>query len=101
MTKGAKMAVTVLLRISGMSKEVYDEMNSAMGLDQNHMPDGMLAHYAAATPDGIQIFDIWESAEAFARHGQQDVMPAMASIVQGAAPNLEPEIHELYKEFTR
>jgi hypothetical protein len=99
------MAVTVLLRIRGMSKEVYDEMNSAMRLDQNHMPDGMLAHYAAATPDGIQIFDIWESAETFAetfaRHGQQDVMPAMASIVPGAAPNLEPEIHELYKEFTR
>jgi hypothetical protein len=95
------MAVTLLLQIPGMSKEVYDEMNSAMGLDQNHMPDGMLAHYAAATPDGIQIFDIWESAEAFARHGQQDVMPAMASIVPGPPPSMQPEIHELYKQFLR
>jgi len=62
-------------------------MNSAMGLDQNHMPDGMLAHYAAVTPDGIRSFDIWESADAFARHGRQDVMPAMASIVPWRVPH--------------
>jgi hypothetical protein len=94
------MAVTVLLRIPGMSKDIYDEMNRTMGLDRDHMPDGMLAHYAAVTPDGIQIFDVWESAEAFGRHGQEDVMPAMASVASDL-PNIQPEIHELYKQFTR
>jgi hypothetical protein len=93
------MAVTVLLQIPGMSKEVYDQINRTMGVDQDHLPDGMLAHYAAETPNGIQIFGVWESAEAFGRHGQQDVMPAMASIAPGLS-NIQPEIHELYNQFT-
>jgi hypothetical protein len=83
-----------------MSKEVYDEANRTMGLDESHMPDGMLAHYAAEMPDGMQIFSVFESAEALGRHAQQDVMPALARVAPNLT-NIQPQVYDLHAQFTR
>ena len=51
------MAITMTMVIPG-TKDLYDSVNAEMGTDPSNLPDGLIAHYASVTPDGIRIFDV-------------------------------------------
>jgi uncharacterized protein YeaC (DUF1315 family) len=88
------MAVTMTLSISGATPEIYDRLTREMGIDPSNLPDGLVSHYASQTSDGVRIFDVWRSREAF-----DEYLPRLAAAVEkvtGDAAQLEPEFGELH-----
>jgi hypothetical protein len=93
------MAVTVTGVLRGATPEMYDRINGEIGVSPGNLPDGLVAHYATRTDEGIRIFDVWESEEQFDQFMQQ-VVPAMEKTL-GEAPQLEPERGQLHNVFAR
>jgi len=85
------MAVAVIMQ--GGTREEYDrvaERVNAMGV-----PEGAIVHTARETPDGIRIFDVWESREAFERFMEERIGPIGEELgIEMTGP--QPEIHELF-----
>jgi hypothetical protein len=92
------MAVTMTVLVSGATPETYDRLNDEMGIDPSNLPDGLVSHYASGTSDGMRIFDVWRSREAF-----EQFMPRLAAgleKVTGEAGLIEPEFGELHNVLT-
>ncbi len=92
------MAVTMTVLVPGATTETYDRLNDEAGLDPSNLPDGLVSHYATRTKDGMRIFDVWRSREAFEQY-----MPRLAAAfekVTGEAGQLEPEFGELHNVLT-
>ena len=94
------MPVTVTTHLPGATPEMYEQINRELGMSEHELPDGLIAHYASQTDDGLRIFDVWESREQFeellARIG-----PAMEKVAGGQAPQVEPEFGRLQNVFAR
>ncbi len=91
------MAMTMTLLIPGADTATYDELNRRMGIPES-MPSGLRAHYASQTPDGLRVFDVWETREAFEEFFPK-VGAAMAEVMGGEPPQVEPEFGELHNQF--
>jgi hypothetical protein len=76
----------------------YDAINEYINFPAE-VPEGLLAHSAGFTDDGaFRIFDIWESAEAARRFGDEKLMPAIqaGAAGEGASPPDRQELYELH-----
>jgi hypothetical protein len=93
------MAVTITGVMQGATPEMYDQINSDAGISETSLPDGLVAHYASRTDDGIRIFDVWESQAQFDQFMQQ-VMPAMEKAI-GSTPQLDIEVAQLHNVYAR
>ncbi len=63
------MAQQVILEFAGVDAQMYDSVNTTLGLDPNtgkgDWPAGLRSHSGATTPDGgLLVTEIWESQEA-------------------------------------
>ncbi len=78
---------------AGMSPAQYDQVVAALEKTMGrNIPAGQLFHAAYKTPGGIQVIDIWESAEQFQAFGGT-LMP----VLQGAGVTPpQPKIFSLY-----
>ena len=92
------MAITMTMVIPG-TKELYESVNSEMGLDSSNLPDGLIAHYASVTPGGIRIFDVWESQAAWDTFAQEKLGPAVAKLTNGQG-NADGELGHLHNSYT-
>jgi hypothetical protein len=92
------MAITMTMVIPG-TKEMYDGLNSEMGTNPSNLPDGLIAHYASVTPDGIRIFDVWESEAAWEKFASERLGPAVAKLTDGQG-NADGELGQLHNSFT-
>ncbi len=61
------MTVTMDLHMSSEAAALYDPINQELGVSNGNLPDGLIHHYATKTSDGFNIFEVWESREAFER----------------------------------
>jgi hypothetical protein len=91
------MAITMTFLVPGGTKEMYDGLNSEMGTGPSNLPDGLIAHHASLTGDGLRIFDIWESEATWQKFAQEQLGPAMAKSGGPAGP--DPEIGQLHNSF--
>ncbi len=92
------MAVTMTVLVSGATPETYDRLNEEMGIDPSNLPQGLVSHYATRTKDGVRIFEVWRSREAF-----EQFMPRLAAAIEkvtGQPTQLEPEFGELHNVLT-
>jgi hypothetical protein len=92
------MAITMTMVIPG-TKELYDSVNAEMGLDPSDLPDGLVAHYATVVPDGIRIFDVWESEAAWEKFASERLGPAVAKLTDGHG-STDGELGQLHNSFT-
>ena len=92
------MAITMTMVIPG-TKDLYDSVNNEMGIDPSNLPDGLIAHYASVTPDGIRIFDIWESESAWNAFAEGKLGPAVAKLTDGHG-STDGELGQLHNSFT-
>jgi hypothetical protein len=76
------MATAVLQDLEGMTPDVYEALNGAMGFP-SEVPEGLIAHMAGEIEGGMRVVDIWESRAHFDRFVQQQLGPAMGR-VEGA-----------------
>jgi len=93
------MAITITMMIPGGTKELYDGINGEMGLDPSNLPDGLIAHYASVTPEGIRIFDVWESQAAWDAFESEKLGPAVSKLSGGMA-STAGEMGHLHNSFT-
>jgi hypothetical protein len=83
------------------SADMYDAINTEMGISGDGLPKGLIAHYAAPTDNGMLVFDVWESREDFEEFAAGRLAPAMEKVTGGAGEGIKPTIAELYNEFHR
>jgi hypothetical protein len=77
------MALGFYFSPSGFTKENYDEVISRLEQAGAGAPEGRSNHFALETNGEIQVFDVWESQEAFEAFGAT-LLPIMAEL--GADP---------------
>jgi hypothetical protein len=93
------MAIVMTAEIPA-SADMYDAINKEMGIADENLPKGLIAHYAAPTGNGMLVCDVWESKEDFEEFAAGVLMPAMEKVMGGETA-VKPTVGELYNEFHR
>ena len=81
------------------SADMYDAMNREMGVSDDNLPKGLIAHYAAPTNDGMLIFDVWESKGDFEEFAASLLGPAMETVTGSEGEGIKPTVADLYNSF--
>jgi hypothetical protein len=66
--------------------EFYDTLHAEVDRRTPGGVDGLLVHVGRATPDGFQVFEVWESKEKCDRFFTEVGWPALAAVSGGKAP---------------
>jgi heme-degrading monooxygenase HmoA len=85
------MAVLASVRLNDVTAAEYDEVFTKLAGDTPSLQSfpGMIFHSAVETADGFQIYDVWESENAFQTFMQEKAGPAMASMENPPTPKIE------------
>lgn len=86
------MALGLYFTPSSFSTATYDEALSKLEAAGAGAPAGRLYHVALETDGQIQVFDVWDSKEAFEAFGET-LVPIMAGL--GADPG-EPMVSRVH-----
>ena len=89
------MAVVMLMKWPSVTPEQYDAAREAVNWEGDP-PDGGIFH-VAWFDGGLNVLDVWESADDFSRFGEQRLMPGIARLgIEG-----EPEVtfHDAHRHF--
>jgi hypothetical protein len=73
------MAIGLYFTPSGFTKEKYDEALAKLADAGAGAPPGRTHHFALEGDGQIQVFDVWESQEAFDAFGQT-LIPIMSEL---------------------
>ena len=90
------MAVAMLMEWPGVTAEQYDAVMARLELDANPAA-GFVLHQAAVTDEGLEVFDIWMTEQAFHGFLEHRLLPVVHELeIEG-----EPEVrliplHNLY-----
>jgi len=68
--------------------EVYDAVHAAVLERIGTAVDGLLLHLARPTEGGFQVIDVWNSREDSDRYYRDAVMPLIAEMSGGRAPEV-------------
>jgi hypothetical protein len=85
------MALAIYFPVQGMTAEKFAAVHEQLAAVGQADPPGRTFHAGFHVGDGIQVFDVWDSQEAFAAFGEH-LMPILAQ--QGIDPG-EPQISEI------
>jgi hypothetical protein len=84
------MALGMYFTPSSLTPEAYDEVVSRLESVGASAPPGRLSHVALEAGDRIQVFEIWESAEAFHAFGAT-LVPILAELgIDPGEPKASP-----------
>ena len=93
------MAVAVQMDFEGAGTEQYDQVIGKMGFSPGGPgPAGCLSHFAAKTPTGMHIVDVWESKEQFEMFAQEQIGPYSAEA--GITQQPKTEFFEVHNYLT-
>jgi heme-degrading monooxygenase HmoA len=95
------MAVTMDLRMPGEAEQLYDPLNRELGVGKSKLPEGLIHHFATRTKDGFNIFEVWDSQEAFNRFANDRLLPALQKLVGEQASQIQPTFGQLHNDFHR
>jgi quinol monooxygenase YgiN len=70
------MAFGVVFQGTGVSQDQYQQVFDQVAPDGQLQP-GMLYHAAGVSPDGVVVFEVWESQEAMQRFFQEQLGEAL------------------------
>ncbi len=73
------MAIGIYFNPASMNATQYDEIIRRLDTAGAGKPDGRLYHACFGTGDKLQVFDIWESQEAFDKFGEM-LMPVLRDV---------------------
>ena len=95
------MPVGMTVEIPSMTADIYQQVMSNMNWENEPVPDGFIAHYSCEKPDGLFVFDVWESAEDWQRFAEGRLGAAIAAATGGQGPQPEPRFFPLIREERR
>ena len=88
------MALGMYFTPSSLTPEVYDEVVGRLEKAGASAPPGRLCHVALETSGRIQVFEVWDSAEAFQAFGTT-LVPILAELgIDPGQPQASP-VHNL------
>ena len=94
------MAVAIEMTFKGATLDQYDQILEKMGLTPGGTtPPGAIAHWVAATDDGLHVVDVWESQEAFDAFSAEQIGPYSAEV--GITDPPESRVFEVHSFLTR
>jgi hypothetical protein len=70
------MAIVMHLRWEGITPEQYDQAREHVAWETD-APKGAVFHVASFSGGGIDVTDVWESAEEFQAFADQRLLPAL------------------------
>lgn len=70
------MVTAVLGYWKGMTPEQYERAVHRINREEE-FPTGMKLHTSGFTPDGLRVFDIWESEKDYRQFLQRRILPAL------------------------
>jgi len=73
------MAVACFVRWTGMTSDQYDSVMSHLDLDANPAA-GAILHVAAATDEGLEVCDVWQTEQAFRGFLERRLLPVIESL---------------------
>ena len=88
------MAFSVRFGGQATSREKYDEVRKRLEDAGDWPPPGLVFHAAEGDSDVEEVFEVWESHEAFERFGEK-LMPLLDEV--GIDAGGEPQIRDVYK----
>jgi hypothetical protein len=86
------MATGIYFKLQGVSADTYDEISKRLEQAGAAAPAGRNYHFAWAGPDGMEVFDVWESEDAFEKFGET-LMPIMGELGADPGPPAVFEVH--------
>jgi hypothetical protein len=89
------MALGFYFSPNGFTTDLYDEAIKRLEAAGAGAPEGRLNHFALETDGEIQVFDVWESQEAFEAFGAT-LLPIMADL--GADPG-QPMVAPVHNQI--
>lgn len=95
------MPVGMTVEIPGMTADAYKQVMAHMNWGEGTLPEGFIAHYACEKPDGLFVFDVWETPEDWQRFAESQLGAAMAAVAGEGGPQPEPRFFPLVGEETR
>jgi hypothetical protein len=92
--EGTHVALGFYFTPSGFTPAIYDEALAKLEAAGAGSPPGRLYHVGLASDGLIQVFDVWESQEAFEAFGAT-LLPIMAALgVEPGEPMVAP-VHNI------
>jgi hypothetical protein len=90
------MAVAMYMRWPGITGDQYDAVMVRLGLDANPAA-GAILHAATVTDEGVDVFDVWQTEQAFSGFLEQRLFPVIAELGIGGEPEVRVvPLHNLY-----
>lgn len=88
------MAIGVYFNPESMNAAQYDDVMARLSAAGASKPAGRLYHSCFGSGDKLQVFDIWESQEAFDKFGET-LMPLLQEVaLDPGQPMVEP-VHNI------
>ncbi len=86
-----------ILDFPGATKEQYDQVIEKLNLGGKTAPGGMF-HLASVTEEGVKVFDVWESKEAFDKFLSEKLLPIMQELgIKAGDPQVWP-VHNILQK---
>ena len=82
------MPIMMIMEWDGITSAQYDQVRSLVRWEEDK-PKGGLFHVAAATPKGIRVTDVWDSAEEFNQFVESRLMPGVQKAGIQSQPRVE------------
>ena len=90
------MAVAMYMHWPGMASDQYDAVMARLGLDANP-PAGGVLHMATATDEGVEVYEIWQTEQAFTGYMEQRLLPVVSELGISGEPDVRlVPLHNLY-----
>lgn len=84
------MTIGIYFRPASMSADQYDDIIKRLETAGSGTPAGRLYHVCFGAADSLQVFDVWESQQAFDDFGAT-LMPILQEVgVDPGQPMIEP-----------
>jgi hypothetical protein len=90
------MALGFYFTPSGFTQEKYDELISKLQAAGAGAPEGRSYHVALETNGEIQVFDVWDSQEAFEAFGAT-LVPMMTELGADPGEPMATRVHNVIK----
>jgi len=88
------MAVAVEMTFEGATLDEYDQVCGKIGYEPRGLgEDKGLFHWAAATPTGLRVVDVWESEDAFQEFVATKLGPVSAELGLAEPDAVILEVH--------
>lgn len=95
------MTVTMVVRMPSEAAQLYEPLNRELGVHKDRLPDGLIHHFATKTEESFDIFEVWDSQEAFDRFANDRLLPALKKLVGEQTLRIQPTFGQLHNDFHR